>query len=92
MIFGRGEHPLELLYVARFSDVLHADRLVTSGLDGIFPRGFGVGTVKRVDVDPNGDQTFQLELELDYAALEEVLILPRPVTEDLAMPLGEEER
>jgi rod shape-determining protein MreC len=92
MVFGRGEHPLELLYVARFSDVLQGDRLVTSGLDGIFPRGFGVGIVEQANVVPSGDQTFQLHRELDYAALEEVLILPRPVDEDLAAQVGEEER
>jgi rod shape-determining protein MreC len=35
-------------YVKRSEDVQEGDRLVTSGLDGIFPKGLLVGTVTKV--------------------------------------------
>ena len=74
-----GEHAsLNLLYVPQYADVLHGDRVVTSGLDGIFPRGFGIGSVGSITEEPNGTQTIHLEPELDYASIEEVLILLEP--------------
>jgi rod shape-determining protein MreC len=82
IVVGRGDAGLDLLYVPRFSDVAHGDRVVTSGLDGIFPRGFGVGRVRAVSESPDGSQTIHLEPELDYRLVEEVLIvLERPSVE-----------
>jgi len=75
VVLGQGAGPLALLYVPRFSDVLAGDRVVTSGLDGIFPRGFGIGQVASVEEDPSGTQTILLQPELDYRGLEEVMIL-----------------
>ena len=48
IVVGRADEGLDLLYVPRFSDVVHGDRVVTSGLDGIFPRGFGIGRVTSI--------------------------------------------
>jgi rod shape-determining protein MreC len=80
IVEGRaGAPPLELRYVPRYSDVTHGDRVVTSGLDGIFPRGFGIGIVSSILEAPDGGQILYLEPELDYASLEEVLIILEPV-------------
>ena len=67
---------LEMLYVPRFADSIHGDRVVSSGMDGIFPAGFGIGRIVSIRVSPAaGTQTIQLEPEIDYRTLEEVLIL-----------------
>lgn len=87
MAFGRGPGRLDLAYVPQFPDVLHGDRVVTSGLDGIFPRGFGLGQVISISESPDGVRTIHLEPELDLGALEEVLILLEPTAgESLALP------
>ena len=78
IVEGRGAPTLYLLYVPRFADVIHDDRVVTSGQDGIFPRGFGIGRVGSIRESLDGTQTIHLEPELDYATLEEVLILLEP--------------
>ena len=83
IVGGRGEPTLYLLYVPRFSDVIHDDRVVTSGLDGVFPKGFGIGRVGSINESRDGAQTIHLEPELDYGALEEVLILLEPGKVDL---------
>jgi rod shape-determining protein MreC len=90
MVLGGARAALDLLYVPRYADVLHGDRVVTSGLDGIFPRGFGVGRVGSITDKPNGAQTISLEPELDYASLEEVLILLEPHAVELEPPNEEE--
>jgi rod shape-determining protein MreC len=83
VVVGVGEKRLDLLYVPRFSDVTHGDRVVASGLDGIFPRGFGIGRVIAISQTPDGSQTVQLAPEFDYRFLEEVLILLEPESGDL---------
>jgi len=90
IVFGTEGPGLEMRFVPRFSNVSHGDRVVTSGLAGIFPRGIGVGRVTSIRQAADGTQTIELEPELDYGSLEEVLIvletaeggpLPHPATE-----------
>jgi len=51
---GRGR-PLELRHMAAVSDIQVGDVLMTSGIDGVYPPGFAVATVDKVDrnVDKN---------------------------------------
>ena len=79
LVVGKGDGPLDLLYAPRFSDVVPGDRVVTSGLDGIFPKGFGIGRVSSISETPGGAQTFSLWPVLDYSDLEEVVVLLEPV-------------
>src|SRR5262245_56866756 len=49
-----GNQPvLNLRYVSSQEDVKVGDRVVTSGLGGIFPMGIRIGTVAKVALDPN---------------------------------------
>jgi len=75
VVLGQGRQALAMLYVPRYSDVTQGDRVVTSGLDGVFPRGMGIGRVTSVQTDPAGTQTILLEPEMDYRSLEEVLVV-----------------
>jgi rod shape-determining protein MreC len=51
---GRGR-PLELRHMAAVSDIQVGDVLMTSGIDGVYPPGFAVATVDKIDrnVDKN---------------------------------------
>ncbi|MFM1870148.1 MAG: hypothetical protein RLY99_892 [Pseudomonadota bacterium] len=51
---GRGR-PLELRHMAAVSDLQVGDVLMTSGIDGVYPPGFAVATVDKIDrnVDKN---------------------------------------
>lgn len=69
-----------LKYVKRTEDVQVGDELVTSGLDGIFPKGMPVGRV--VAIDKRGQSLFQsaeVAPRVDFDQLEEVLVTRRPV-------------
>jgi len=90
MVVGQGTGVLKMLYVPRFSDVLHGDRIVTSGLEGVFPRGFGIGRVTEIHEEPDGSQTIQVMPELAFRTLDEVLILIEPVGGELLSPSGVE--
>jgi rod shape-determining protein MreC len=69
-----------LKYVKRTDDVQEGDTIVTSGLDGIFPKGLPVGRV--VAVDKRGPGLFQLAEvtpRVEFERLEEVLVTRGPV-------------
>jgi len=71
-----GDRPtLDLLYVSSQEDVKPGDRVLTSGLGGIFPAGVRIGTVERVGLEPNGlTKEIVVDPAVDFRTLEEVLI------------------
>lgn len=87
---GNGEE-LELEYVSRFADVEMGDRVVTSGQDGVFPKGLGIGRVTFVGEDNGVSKLVRLVPEVDLGALEEVLVLLEPIGGPLLDPLGDED-
>ena len=80
---------LQLRYVPRFADVQLDDRVVTSGADGVFPRGLGIGTVQSVEQLADGTHSIRLRPEIDFGTLDEVLILTNPAAVKLAQDLAE---
>ncbi|HSK80616.1 MAG TPA: rod shape-determining protein MreC [Thermoanaerobaculia bacterium] len=66
---------LELDYVPLQADVRPGDRVVTAGIDGVYPRGIPIGTVVEVS---QGGQLFhriQLAPAVDFGLLDQVYLL-----------------
>jgi rod shape-determining protein MreC len=62
-------------YVRRSEDIQEGDRLITSGLDGVFPKGLLVGTVGKVTKEYNGHfQQVEVALAVNPSRIEEVLV------------------
>jgi rod shape-determining protein MreC len=79
---GDGEGGLELDYVPVQADVAVGDRVVTAGIDGVFPRGLAVGRVVRVE--PGGELFHRIRLQpaVDLSRLDQTYLLERtPVPE-----------
>ncbi|MBI3301841.1 MAG: rod shape-determining protein MreC [Deltaproteobacteria bacterium] len=78
---GTIEGGCTLKYIQRGSDIAVGDVVITSGLDGIFPKGQPVGTVVRVDTkDSRMFQDVEVKLSAELAKVEEVLVVaPRVV-------------
>jgi rod shape-determining protein MreC len=72
---GRGSGGLELDYVPLQADVRPGDRVLTAGIDGVYPRGIPVGTV--VSVTQGGQLFHRIELApaVDFGALDQVYLL-----------------
>jgi rod shape-determining protein MreC len=86
MIVGRGSEPMEMVYVPKYADVVVGDRVVTSGLDGVFPRGFGLGRVTVVGEPIGASKSIRIEPEVDDRSIEDVLILLAPSGTQLLAP------
>jgi len=74
---GKGER-LVFDFVLRQEEVRVGDRVVTSGMGGVFPKGLVVGDVQSVDRQEYGlFQAIEVIPAVDFSHLEEVLILLR---------------
>ncbi|HKO22264.1 MAG TPA: rod shape-determining protein MreC [Candidatus Eisenbacteria bacterium] len=71
-----GSQPvLNLRYISSQEDVKVGDRVVTSGLGGIFPVGIRIGTVAKVALDPNGlMKEILVDPAVDFRSVEEILV------------------
>ncbi len=75
---GAGDPPLSLEYVSNLSDVQEGDLVVTSGIDGIYPKGFALGRVESATRGPTLYQIVKVRPAVDFTRLEEVLVVLRP--------------
>lgn len=69
---GRG---LRLEYVPPAASIAVGDVVVTSGLDGIYPKGFVVGRVASVERTAGEYGTIAVQPAVDFSALEELLVV-----------------
>jgi len=73
---GGADGSCSLQYVLRESDIREGDDLLTSGLDGIYPKGLRIGKVAKVEKEQYGlFQRVEVEPAVDFYALEEVFVL-----------------
>lgn len=75
---------LELDFVPLQTDVRPGDRVLTAGIDGVYPRGILIGTV--VSVKPGGQLFHRIQLApaVDFGALDQVYLLEyEPVPQSL---------
>jgi rod shape-determining protein MreC len=73
-----GDPPLRMDFVSNLADVKVGDRVVSSGLDGIFPRGFAIGYVEKVSNGAKLYKDIQIRPVVDFAALQSVLVVLDP--------------
>ena len=79
IVAGLVDDGLIMKYADRSQDVRAGDTVVTSGLDGIFPRGLLVGTIQSVRREgPGLFLSVRITPAVDFRELEQVLILTQP--------------
>lgn len=87
VVRGAGTGSLVLDYVPLQADVRPGDRVLTAGIDGVYPRGIPVGTVSRVE--PGGQLFHHIEVApaVDLGSLDRVYLLEsRPVPPETKEP------
>jgi rod shape-determining protein MreC len=86
MVVGTDTLPsLRMELVSNLADVKEGDAIVASGVDGIYPKGFVIGTVDRSERGSGLYRTVTVKPAVNFSGLEEVLVVlvpPRPATRD----------
>lgn len=62
-------------YLHKQAEYQPGDRVITSGLDGIFPKGILIGTIQGVSRDRNADNIAVVSPAVNFRNVEEVLVL-----------------
>jgi rod shape-determining protein MreC len=73
-----GDPPLRMDYVSNLADVKVGDRVVSSGLDGIYPSGFAIGFVEKVSNGAKLYKDIEIRPVVDFRALQDVLVVLDP--------------
>jgi rod shape-determining protein MreC len=77
-----GDVPLRMEYVSNLADVSPGDLVMTSGLDGIYPRGYVIGRIEKVERGSGLYRLIAIRPSVDFSSLDTVLLVtgPQPAT------------
>ena len=78
VVVGSGEDRLRMENVSEASDIVVGDVVVTSGIEGIYPKGFIIGRVDTVEKNGPSYRNITVKPAVDFASLEEVLVVVTP--------------
>lgn len=86
IVVGAGGDRLRMDYVSDVADVIVGDVVVTSGIDGIYPKGFVIGRVESIERSGGAYRRIMVRPAVDFSSLEEVLVVvsPTPAREPAA--------
>lgn len=84
VITGTGADRLRLEYVPGTADVKVGDRIVTSGIDGIYPKGFVIGQIESMQRGAGEFTAIVVRPSVDFSALEAVLVVTTPTASEVA--------
>lgn len=78
IVMGASDERLQMEYVSEVFDVLVGDIVLTSGIDGIYPKGFVIGRVESVEKSGGAYRRIVVKPAVNFAGLEEVLVVTSP--------------
>jgi rod shape-determining protein MreC len=78
VVVGGGDDRLRMEYVSEVFDIVAGDVVVTSGIDGIYPKGFIIGRVESVEKSGSAYKRITIKPAVDFSSLEEVLVVLTP--------------
>ena len=78
VVVGTGTDRLRMDYVPGSADVKTGDMVVTSGIDGIYPKGFVIGQIESVHRGVGEYSAIVIRPAVDFSALEAVLVMLTP--------------
>jgi rod shape-determining protein MreC len=78
VVVGTGADTLRLEYVSGSAEIHSGDTVITSGIDGIYPKGFVIGRIEKVERSGGAYGTITVRPAVDFSMLEEVLVVLTP--------------
>jgi rod shape-determining protein MreC len=79
VLVGEGTDRVRMDYMLEASDLAVGDVVMSSGIDGVFPKGFMLGVVETIEKNGPAFKRIVVKPAVDFHALEEVLVVLTPV-------------
>jgi rod shape-determining protein MreC len=83
VVVGTGDERLRMDYVSESADIVEGDAVMTSGIDGIYPKGFVIGSVEAVEKNGPAYKRIVVKPAVDFSQLEEVLVVLTPASREI---------
>ncbi len=84
VVLGEGDATMRLDFVNSTADIRVGDTIVTSGVDGIYPKGFLIGKVEKIERSGASYKNIQVHPAVDFSTLEDVLVVLTPTVPEAA--------
>jgi rod shape-determining protein MreC len=78
VVVGTGADRFRLDHVPSAADIKVGDRIVTSGIEGIYPKGFVIGQIESIDRQAGEFTDVMVRPAVEFSALESVLVVLTP--------------
>ena len=75
VVVGTGSDRMRFEYLPGTADLKTGDRVVTSGIDGIYPKGFVIGQIESIERSAGEFSTVLIRPAVNLSALETVLVV-----------------
>lgn len=75
MVRGDGGTIVRLSDIPSLADVQPGDRVMTAGIDGVYPRGIPIGTVIRAEGGQSLFKNVTVKPAVDFGSIEEVIVI-----------------
>ncbi len=75
VVGAEGDAPLRMEYVSNLADVSPGDLVMTSGLDGIYPRGYVIGRIEKAERGSGQYRLIAIRPRVDFSSLDTVLLV-----------------
>jgi rod shape-determining protein MreC len=75
VIRGNGSTNVQLFDIPALADVQPGDRVLTAGIDGVYPRGIPIGTIVRAEPGQSLFKTITVKPSVDFGTIEEVIVI-----------------
>lgn len=66
---------LEMYYLPIDADVVPGDKILTSGIGGVYPKGLVIGTVTEVSAESGTEKRVTVKSAVDFEHMEEVMVI-----------------
>lgn len=75
VVRGDGSSSAQMFDIASLADVQAGDRVLTAGIDGIYPKGIPIGTITRAETGKSLFKTITVKPSVDFGTVEEVIVI-----------------
>jgi rod shape-determining protein MreC len=75
VVRGSGANVVQMFDIPALADVQAGDKVLTAGIDGIYPKGIPIGTVVRSEPGQSLFKTITVKPAVDFGTIEEVIVI-----------------
>jgi len=75
VVRGNGSSMLQMSDIPSLADVQPGDRVLTAGIDGVYPRGIPIGLVTKAEPGQSLFKTVSVKPSVDFGTIEEVIVI-----------------